>query len=30
LFENLNALQDAALSALKNLEPPEIFTYLCP
>ena len=30
LFETLDELQDAALSALEDLEPPEIFTYLCP
>jgi transposase len=29
LFETLTELQDAALFALKNLESPEIFTYLC-
>ena len=30
LFDTLDELQDAALSALEELEPPSIFTYLCP
>ena len=30
LFENLDKLQDAALSALDDLEPPQLSTYLCP
>jgi hypothetical protein len=30
LFETLDKLQEAALSALEDLEPPEISTYLCP
>jgi len=29
LFEDLDELRDAALGALKNLEPPEVLTYLC-
>jgi len=30
LFEDLDELQDAALSALKELEPPQLSSYLCP
>jgi len=30
LFEDLDELRDAALIALKNMEPPKLFTYLCP
>ena len=30
LFETLDELQEAALSALDTIEPPEVFTYLCP
>jgi hypothetical protein len=30
LFGNLDKLQDAALSALDDLEPPQLSTYLCP
>ena len=30
LFENLDKLQEAALSALEDLEPPQLSTYLCP
>ncbi len=30
LFEDLDELRDAALTALKNMEPPKLFTYLCP
>jgi transposase len=30
LFEDLDELQDAALSALKALEPPQLSSYLCP
>jgi hypothetical protein len=29
LFETLDKLRDAALSALDNLEPPQLSTYLC-
>ncbi len=30
LFENPDKLEDAALSALDDLEPPQLSTYLCP
>ena len=30
LFEDLDELQDAALSALKDIEPPQLSSYLCP
>lgn len=30
LFEELDELRDAALSALESIEPPNIFSYLCP
>jgi len=30
LFETLTELQDAALSALEDIEPPQLSTYLCP
>ena len=30
LFDTLNELQEAALTALDNIEPPNVFTYLCP
>ena len=30
LFEELDELRDAALSALESIEPPDIFPYLCP
>ena len=30
LFHSLDELRDAALTALDQLEPPDIFTYLCP
>lgn len=30
LFEELDVLRDAALAALDSIEPPNLFTYLCP
>jgi transposase len=30
LFDDLDELRDAALTALENLEPRKVFTYLCP
>jgi transposase len=30
LFDTLNELRDAELSALDITEPPHVFTYLCP
>jgi hypothetical protein len=30
LFDTLDELRDAALSALDSIKPPNIFTYLCP
>ena len=30
LFDTLDELRDAALTALDGLEPPNVFTYLCP
>ena len=30
LFEELDELRDAALAALDSIEPPNLFTYLCP
>lgn len=30
LFNDLDALRDAALAALESIEPPSVFTYLCP
>jgi hypothetical protein len=30
LFETLDELQEVALSALDTIEPPDVFTYLCP
>lgn len=30
LFDTLDELRDTALSALDTIEPPDVFTYLCP
>lgn len=30
LFDTLNDLRDAALAALDSINPPNLFTYLCP
>ena len=30
LFDDLDTLRDAALAALDSIEPPNVFTYLCP
>ncbi|MFC6767541.1 IS630 family transposase, partial [Natrinema soli] len=30
LFETLDDLRDAALSALNRIKVPDVFTYLCP
>jgi transposase InsO family protein len=30
LFDTLDELRDAAVAALDSIEPPSIFTYLCP
>ncbi|PSP43650.1 IS630 family transposase, partial [Halobacteriales archaeon QH_6_64_20] len=30
LFDTLDDLRDAALAALDSINPPNLFTYLCP